>query len=255
MKRMTALLLALTLVLSLVACAKPDSPTDTTSDAPTTNPTVPTSESPATEPADPTPEPPATDPTDPPPEIPSDPEPSTSPEPNYQDLQVATQLIRNYTWYLAVGICCEFELVTADLSAFLSDSQKYPYFNHQYKLLCCDTPEEVRNQIDRTMVKDLQVCGYPDDRLFTDDQGTLYLIIIPTGYVGYRDVTIAKSGDCLYAKAGAFAEDGWFADTYFTIETVNGTQMITQVLRSDINEIPAQIKDLPFCAPADPSLG
>lgn len=242
MKRVLCLLMVLMLVFSVIACAIADAPTTPTSDTVTTDPTAdPGSDGPS-KPESPT-IPPSTTPTDP---IPDD------PEPDYLDLQAATQLTQSYSWYLAVGICCEFEPVNADLSVHLSDSQKQTYFNQQYRLLCCHTAEEVRNHINRTISNELQVRGYPDDLLFTDDQGVLYLIIVPSGYVSYRNVTIAESNDCLYAKTGAYAEDGWFADAYFTIETQNGTQIITQVFRTDINEIPADLKNLTFCTPIAP---
>lgn len=241
MKRIFLLLLALTLVFSMIACGKSDA-ADPTSATPTTNPTVDPGSDDHSQP---------TDPTDPLPDDPEEPEPPVSTQPDEQDLQTATQLTRNYTWYLAVGLCCEFELVGEDMSAWLSDSQKQNYHQQQYRLLCCHTAEEVREHINQTMVKELQVRGYPDEWLFTDDEGALYLIIIPTGYADYRDVTIAKSGDCLYAKTGIFDEDGWFADAYFTIETQNGIPVITQVLRTNHDEIPEEIKNLPYCTPAE----
>lgn len=255
MKRVVLLFLALTLVFSLFACAKSDPPIDPTSGTPATNPTAdPGSNGPSKPetPTDPTVDAPTTAPTDPKPDEPIDPDFSLPVEPDYLDLQTANQLIRNYTWYLAVGLCCEFELIGEDMSAYLSDSQKQNYFYQQYRLLCCHTAEEVRDHINRSLSAELQVRGYPDDLLFADDQGTLYLIIIPTGYVAYRDVTVAQSGDCLYAKAGAYAEDGWFTDAYFTIETQNGNQVITQVYRADLGSIPDEIKDLTFCTPVAP---
>lgn len=243
MKRLVLLYLALTLVFSLFACAKSDVPIDP---APVPSATDPTADPGSNGPSKPE------NPTDPKPDEPTDPEPPAPPEPDYLDLQTANQLIRNYTWYLAAGICCEFELVSGDMSAYLSDLQKQSYYQQQYRILCCHSAEDVQAHINRTMSCDLLVRGYPDSQLFTDDQGSLYLTIVPTGYVAYRDVAVAKSGDCLYAKAGAYAEDGWFADVYFTIETQNGAQIITQVFRTDHSNVPAEIKDLTFCTPDCP---
>lgn len=184
-------------------------------------------------------------PTDP--TVPSDPTgpDQEPPELVYTDLLTATTKIQRFTRYMAVGVCCEFELVYEDMSAHLSESQKQNYYEQQYRITCCDSAESVRAYIDGTMSKDLQIRGYPDDRLFTDGEGQLYLIIEPSGYVDYRDVTISESDGRLYAKAGAYDEDGWFADAYFTIEN----QIITQFARTDLDGIPSYVEDLFFPVP------
>ena len=201
-----------------------------------------------TQPAGPTT--PSTHPTDP--SKPTDPSQPAGPGdddpmvPVSPALQTAEELINGYTWYMAEGLCCDFELDSQDLSAYLTDSQKAQYFGQQYRISCCHTIQEFQSHIDRTLAKELQIRSDIADRLFTDDAGQLYLIITPTGLVSYRNVTTVEAQGRLYAKAGAYDEDGWFADAYFTLEEQNGTQVITQVVRTDRDEIPAYIENLTF---------
>ena len=193
-----------------------------------------------TEPAGPTnpstqPTAPGTDPTDPSaPGLPTEP---TSPQ-----LQSAEALVAGYSRYMSAGLCCDYEQDDRDMSAYLSDSQKQNYHNWQYRITCCHSADEFFAHIDRTLAKDLQIRSDIADRLFTDDQGQLYLIVIPMGAVAYRNVTTAESNGRLYAKAGAYDEDGWFADAYFTIEN----SVITAVARTNHEGIPAYVEGLTF---------
>lgn len=181
---------------------------------------------------------PSTQPTDP-----SQPtEPSTPIVPDSPQVETAEALINRYTWYMAQGLCCSFELDTRDLSAHLTDNQKQLYYNQQYRITCCHSPQEFQSHIDSTLSKDLQVWSDVTGRLFTDSEGQLYLINIPTGYVSYRNVSTAEANGCLYAKTGAYDEDGWFADAYFTIKD----GIITQAARTDSGGIPIYAEGLTF---------
>ena len=195
---------------------------------------------------------PTTQPDTPPgPTQPSNPSLPSNPDyvpvvPDSPALQTAEDLIRDYTWYMAEGLCCDFELDSQDLSAYLTDSQKQNYYSQQYRITCCHTIQEFQSHIDRTLTKELQIHSDIADRLFTDDTGQLYLIITPTGLVSYRNVTTAEVDGRLYAKSGAYDEDGWFADAYFTIEERDGNRLITQVARTDVDELPSAIKSITF---------
>ena len=240
MKKVLALVLALALVCSLMACAKDSTPTPTTNAPTVSAPTDP-------EPTDPEPTDP--EPTDPEPTDPEPTDPETQEVPTYQDLVLATILINDYTWYAAVGACCNHELVSEDLSAYLSYNQKQIYFNQQYRLLCCHTPQEVYDHINRTISINMQFLGHPNDLLFTDNRGNLYLIILPTGFANYRYPAVARANGCLYARAGVYDEDGWYADAYFTIETIGDQQVITQLYFSTDSDLPTEIRDLDYCTP------
>lgn len=199
-----------------------------------------------------------TAPTDPPTQTTDPTRPDTPPGPTQPDTplspdyvpmvpdspvqQTAEALVTGYTRYMSLGLCCSYEQVSEDMSAYLSDTQKQNYHNWQYRITCCHSAQEVHNHIDRTLSKDLQIRDDITDRLFTDNKGQLYLIVIPMGAVVYRNVTAVEADGRLYAKSGAYDEDGWFADAYFTIEN----QIITQVARTDHDEIPSYAENLTF---------
>ena len=195
---------------------------------------------------------PTTQPDTPPgPTQPSNPSLPSNPDyvpvvPDSPALQTAETLVTYYAQYLSVGVCCTFEQVSEDMSAYLSDSQKENYHNWQYRITCCHSAQEIHEHIDRTLAEELQVWDDIDNLLFTDDKGQLYLIVIPMGAVRYRNVSALEANGRMYAKSGAYDEDGWFADVYFIIEERGGNHVITQALRTDVDEIPSAIKNLTF---------
>lgn len=193
------------------------------------------------------------DPTDPPaqptdpisPGVPDSPSPGDDVDlPDGDTMERIQELVKGYTWYMAVGTCCDFELDSRDLSGWLTDSQKQTYTGQQYRITCCHTAQEFQAHIDRTLAKDLQIREDIADRLFTDGDGQLYLIVIPTGYVDYRNVTAVESDGVLCAKAGAYDEDGWFADAYFVINCSKENLIITQAYQG--YDAPSWVQNLTF---------
>lgn len=151
-----------------------------------------------------------------------------------QALTLAEALIDSYMWYKAVGVCCDFEQVSQDLSPFLTEDQKKEYFGSQYRLNCCHNAQEVRAHIDNSLSSAVLSRGYPDDLLFTDDQGNLYLIVLPTEYDGYRHITLDEcSDDRIIASACIYDEDGCWCSETFTIERKEDHFAITQIVRND----------------------
>lgn len=190
---------------------------------------------------------PSTDPTSP--GVPKPPSPGEDVKlPDADTMEIIDDLVEGYCRYMAVGTCCSYEQVSEDMSAWLTDSQKQNYHNFQYRITCCHTAQEFQAHIDRTLAKDLQIRDDIADRLFTDGDGQLYLIVVPMGSVSYRYATAVEIGGCLYAKAGAYDEDGWFADAYFDIESSKGNLIISQVYRTDHDGVPSWAEGITFPA-------
>ena len=229
---------ALTTALVFTGCKAQDDPvppsgaqeqTNPTGESATTQPTTaePTTPQASTEP---TTTPHQTDP------VPTEPydvllnTPSVQTDPTTNALQIAQDAINRHLWYGLEGICCDTTLVVADLSHYLTEAQKEEYYGQQCRLTCCENAEEVRAHIDRYLSKDLQRHGYPDDQLFEDGDGNLYITILPTGYNGYRHVTvISQTKTQIVARACIYDEDGCYTSRVFTLQATDEGYQITKV--------------------------
>ena len=109
-------------------------------------------------------------------------------------LAIAKDRIEKYNRLMMLRACCDYELVMEDMSQYISEIPEEGYYDYQYQLACCHTPEEVRAHIDRILDPSLNR-GYPDDKLFTDDEGNLYLIVLPTGGGAYDNIRVAEFDD------------------------------------------------------------
>ncbi len=147
--------------------------------------------------------------------------------------QVAKDLITRYNWYNAVCSCCDDEYVEGDMSRYLTKEQKKYYFDAQYKITCCKTAQEVRAHIDSVMDQSLihdKPRDYPDDYLFTDNKGNLYLIIVPTECEGYGTVTVKSySDERIEAKVEVCDYDGVYGYDHFVIVKQYGDYIIRSV--------------------------
>lgn len=172
MKKLLALTFALLLLLTLCACGEDETaPTTDLTTNPTTNST-------------------------------------TKPQAMTEDdaKKIATELLGQYNWYGAVGACCDMEYVEGDMSAHLSETQKDIYIGSQQRITCCRNADEVHAHIESMIARPL-IEKYPDDLLFTDNDGNLYIIIYPTGFSSYRnhrviffdESTIVVEADCVEA--------------------------------------------------------
>lgn len=185
MKKILAICLAAVLLLALCACGEDEAkPTNVTTTAPTqATTTVPTTI-------------PTTAPT-------TDPDTMTE----TKALEIGRELLGKYIWYGAVGACCDMEYVEGDMSAYLSDAQKDFYIGSQQRITCCKNEEEVIAHLHHTF-SDRLITSYPEDLLFTDDDGNLYIIIYPTGlpcFMDHRVVSFSESFITL--EADCYEED------------------------------------------------
>lgn len=227
---------ALTTALVFTGCKAQDDSTPPSASQEQTKPTTePTTNEPTTTPTVPM-EPTTTQPQTEPVQIPTEPydillnTPSLQTDPTTNALQIAQDAINRYLWYGIEGICCDHTLVVADLSQYLTDAQQEEYYGQEYKITCCQSPEEVRAHIDRYLSKDLQRHGYPDDKLFKDGDGNLYITILPTGFNGYRHVTvISQTKNKIVARACIYDEDGCFTSRVFTLQATDLGYQITKV--------------------------
>ena len=206
---------------------------------------------------------PSTESTEPPPSQPtvtphpSDPAPPSTVSPpvtlsaeETQALKSAEALISDYMWYKAVGICCDFEPVSQDMSRFLTAEQQAEYTSFQYLLKCCHSAQEVRAHIDSRFDPSLLLRGYPDDKLFTDEQGNLYLIVLPTEYNCYRHITLTEfSDDHIIASACIYDEYGCWRSETFTMSRVSEDFVITQIVGT--NTAPETPSRVPPMSSAD----
>lgn len=175
MKKILTICLAAMLLLTLCACGEDETSTTTPTTAPSTNPTTSS---------------------------------TTKPQAMTEDdaKKIAAELLGNYIWYGAVGSVCEMEYVDADMTQYLSDAQKDLYIGSQQRITCCHNADEVHAHIESMIARPL-IENYPDDLLFTDNDGNLYIIIYPTGFSSYRnhrviffdETTIVVEADCVEA--------------------------------------------------------
>ena len=181
MKKIIAICLAAMLLLALCACGENETaPTTNPTTAPTTAPTIAPTTAPTTPPTSMTEE---------------------------KAKQIATELLGKYNWYGAVGACCEMEYVEGDMTQYLSDKQKGIYIGSQQRITCCKTEEEVNSHLHRSFV-DRLITFYPEDLLFTDDAGNLYIIIYPTGLPGYQNHRLISYNESFIVLEADCVEEG-----------------------------------------------
>lgn len=167
--------------------------------------------------------------TEPPVTVPTVTEPPVTEAPPESEPTVAEELIKQYQMYQTERICCDFEYVYQDMSEFLTDAQKEErYFDFQYRITCCHSADEVRAHIDRTLGPSLVTRGYPDDRLFMDDQSNLYLMVIPTGSAGYSYIQERNYTDTHTLAYACYGYDTYKHSVAFLIEHTDDGAIIKQ---------------------------
>ena len=146
-------------------------------------------------------------------------------------LRIAEQAVEAYSTYGMFLLCCDLEYVEGDFSAFLTEQQKEVYFQCQYKITCCRTPEQVTKHVHRHLSPSIATASAAD-MLFTDNQGALYLLVIPMGGYVLSDVRLLEYTDSrILATAAEYGhgEDGAIARYHFTLEKSGGNFVITHV--------------------------
>lgn len=146
-----------------------------------------------------------------------------------QAQQIAQELIERYRWQTAVGVCCDFTVTYDNLSKYLNEDQAKYYYKCQYRLDCCHSAQEVREHINQVIDPEL-VGWYPDEMLFQDDSGELYLIVIPMGMDSYYEVMVTDyNNNQITAKAEVGDESGIYGTTTFVMNLRGDAFQISMV--------------------------
>ena len=149
-------------------------------------------------------------------------------------MAIAREVIDKYRKYEFDHIYCDYEHHGyIDMSEFLTEKQKEEYWNYQYRITCCDTPEEVRAHARRMVSNSLFDSDRSYDDLFYDDEGNLYLIVLPTGYAGYYNERILRRTD---TQIIAFSDCGYDSYDYsaaFVMELHNGEWIMQEAWSFD----------------------
>ena len=150
-------------------------------------------------------------------------------------LRIAEEKIRLYKRYKFIGIACEYgDLGYKDMSRFLTEEQKKEYYQYQYWILCCHTAEEVKAHIDKHFGENVKG-GYSEDKLFTDDEGKLYVIVTPTDTLGYNDIKILEYTDTqIVATAQVSDLSETFAVATFTLQMIDGEFVVVSVTTENL---------------------
>ena len=117
-----------------------------------------------------------------------------------QAKKIAENLIAAYHQHSTLGVCCDVEYSEADMSGYLTPSQKEDYWNQQYRLKCCHSVTEARRHIIKTMHPNLAT-NFSEENLFADDDGNVYVLITPMGVAGYGEISVIE-----YSESKIIAE-------------------------------------------------
>ncbi len=148
-----------------------------------------------------------------------------------QALRIAKTAVDAFNTYANFSLCCDMEYVEGDFSQFLTDKQLENYFLCQYKITCCQTANQVTEHVRRHLASSLITHNAVED-LFYDDQGALYLLVIPRGGYSLSNVRILEYTPArIIAIASEYGHDSEdpIAQTRLTIENRNGQYIITKM--------------------------
>lgn len=146
---------------------------------------------------------------------------------------IAEDAITLYRTYCTIGVCCDMEQPEEreDMSQYLTEAQKEDYYNCQYRITCCKTEEEVLNHIDRHIGKEMQH-DHTEENLFTDDEGNLYIMVLPTSYDSYRHYeVISQTKDQIICRACNYFEPECDDSDIFTLKSSKKGYRVTKVER------------------------
>ena len=147
---------------------------------------------------------------------------------------IAREVIDKYRKYETLRIYCDYEqLPYDDMSEYLTEKQKEEYWDYQYRITCCDTPEEVRAHARRMVSSSLFDANHPYDDLFYDDEGELYLIVLPTGSAGYYNERILQRTDTQIIAFSDCGYDGYDYSAAFVMELQDGEWIMQEAWSFD----------------------
>ncbi len=134
--------------------------------------------------------------------------------------EIAEDLTGRFYQSILFGICCDLEYNEEDMSRYLTASQKGEYYGFQYKIGCCQTKEEVKEHILKTM-DDKFAENLSEEAFFSDGEGNLYFLIAPMGLdYGYDEISIVEySPSKIIAEMPLVDVDGPLEESFvFVIE-------------------------------------
>lgn len=148
-------------------------------------------------------------------------------------LRIAEEKIQLYRLYRDHGIACDYEHAGyEDMSRFLTEEQKEDYCDYQYRILCCHTIEDVKEHISKLVSDGVRNKWRLEDKLFTDNDGNLYIVVIPTDYCGYCNMEVLEYSDShIIVKAQMSDLSGVFAEETFTLHLIDGNFVIVSIER------------------------
>ena len=148
-------------------------------------------------------------------------------------LEIAQEKIQLYRLYRDHGIACDYEHAGyEDMSRFLTEEQKEDYCDYQYRILCCHTIEDVKEHLSKLVSAGVRNKWPLEDKLFTDNDGNLYIVVIPTDYCGYHNMEVLEYSDShIIVKAQMSDLSGVFAEETFTLHLIDGNFVIVSIER------------------------
>lgn len=148
-------------------------------------------------------------------------------------LRIVEEKIQLYRLYRDHGIACDYEHAGyEDMSRFLTEEQKEDYCDYQYRILCCHTIEDVKEHISKLVSDGVRNKWPLEDKLFTDNDGNLYIVVIPTDYCGYHNMEVLEYSDShIIVKAQMSDLSGVFAEETFTLHLIDGNFVIVSIER------------------------
>lgn len=145
---------------------------------------------------------------------------------------IVENLIDKYNLYWHIGVFCEYEYEYADMSQYLTDQQKQIYHYFQYRITCCQTAEQVHAHTARFLDPSLMDVS-PDKKLFRDDNGTLYLMVTPTGSAGYNSFYELNASETQIVVFAEYGYDDYEESAIILLESQDGTWLIRSILPID----------------------
>lgn len=145
----------------------------------------------------------------------------------------AEELIQRYNLYQMTSIFCDYEIICEDMSEYLTESQRESYWNQQYRITCCHTAAEVHAHTAQRIPSSLTGTTLPDDRLFWDDDGNLYLSIIPTDTSWYHITEEIYPSENQTIVLADYGYDTYEHSAIIILEFKNDTWMIQSILPFD----------------------
>lgn len=143
-------------------------------------------------------------------------------------------LLRKYSLYPLTGLFCDYEYVTGDMSQYLTDAQKENYYGTQYRITCCKTADQVHAHTAKYLDESL-ITVSPDEMLFTDDKGGLYLAVVATDISGYHSFYTMSPSKTQMITFAQLRYDSYEEGAIFFFEKENKTWKISAILSFDGN--------------------